>query len=156
MKEGQDIDCVGPFGHFYLRETKATMVCVAGGSGMAPIKSILWELYEKGERDREVWYFFGARTRRDLFFDKELEDLASKMPNFHFIPALSHPNPEDNWTGESGVITAILDKYIKNSIQGDPSTFEGYLCGSAGMLDACVKVLKENRMEEDKIYYDKF
>lgn len=156
MKEGQDIDCVGPFGHFYLRETDATMVCVAGGSGMAPIKSILYALYEKGERDRQIWYFFGARTGKDLFMLEELEELSKKMPNFHFVPALSDPTPEDNWKGEVGIITAVLDKYIKNDIVGDPASFEGYLCGSAGMLDACVKVMRENKMVEDKIYYDKF
>ncbi|KAL0266187.1 UNVERIFIED_CONTAM: hypothetical protein PYX00_011904 [Menopon gallinae] len=156
LKEGQDIECVGPFGHFYLRETKAPMVCVAGGSGMAPIKSIIYSLYEKGEREREIWYFFGARTGQDLFMVEELNELMSKMPNFRFIPALSDPTEQDNWQGETGIITQVLDRYIKNSIQGNPASFEGYLCGSPGMLDACVKVMKENGMQEDKIYFDKF
>lgn len=156
LKEGQKISCVGPFGDFYLRDTRATMICVAGGSGMAPIKSILYDLYHKGEKEREVWFFFGARTTKDLFLVEELQKLSKQMPNFHFIPALSDAEPQENWQGEKGLITEVLNKYIQDLIKGDVSSFEGYLCGSPGMLDACVKVMQDNKMKKENIFFDKF
>jgi Na+-transporting NADH:ubiquinone oxidoreductase subunit F len=81
--------------------------------------------------------------------------MQKKMENLHFIPALSDPEPEDNWEGETGLITDVLDKYLKNDI-GKEKEKEGYLCGSPGMLDACIKVMNANEMKEEKIYYDKF
>jgi len=81
--------------------------------------------------------------------------MENKMKNLHFIPALSDPEPEDNWEGETGLITDVLDKYLKNEIDQENDK-EGYLCGSPGMLDACIKVMRDNDMKEDKIYYDKF
>jgi Na+-transporting NADH:ubiquinone oxidoreductase subunit F len=155
MKEGQDIGCVGPFGDFFVQPTKATMLCVAGGSGMAPIKSILYDLKEKGETDREIWYFFGARTPRDLFMVEELKALEKEMPNFKFIPALSDSVPEDNWDGDKGLITEVLDRYLKEEIS-DKNGFEGYLCGSPGMINACIKVMKDNGLTDENIYFDSF
>jgi Na+-transporting NADH:ubiquinone oxidoreductase subunit F len=154
LKEGDPVKLIGPFGDFYVRETDADMICVAGGSGMAPIKSIVYDLQTKGETNRNIWYFFGARSLRDLFYLEEMKELEKQMPNFHFVAALSEPMPDDNWTGETGLITDVLDKYLKETI-GD-HTKEGYLCGSPGMIDACVNVMSKNNMPDEKIYYDKF
>ncbi len=155
LKEGEILEFPGPFGEFYVRDTKATMICVAGGSGMAPIKSILFDLYEKGVNDREIWYFFGARSRKDLFYVEMFRELEEKWPIFHFIPALSDPLPEDEWDGEVGLITQVLEKYFQTVIPTD-SAKEGYLCGSPGMIDAAVKVMTQCGVPEEKIYYDKF
>lgn len=155
LEEGQNLKIVGPFGDFYRRDTDATMVCVAGGSGMAPIKSIIEDMYEKEIFDREIWYFFGARSKKDLYYVEYFEEMEKKMKNLHFIPALSDPEPEDKWEGETGLITDVLDKYLKNQIDNEKEK-EGYLCGSPGMLNACISVMKGNQMKEDKIYYDKF
>ncbi len=155
LKEGQQIAMTGPFGEFGVRETGATMICVAGGSGMAPFKSILYDMIEKGKKDRDIWYFFGARTRKDLFYLDELEEMAKKWDRFHFVAALSEPQPEDDWKGESGLITAVLEKYLSGVIDGEAPK-EGYLCGSPGMLDACIAVMKKFNMPPEKIYYDKF
>jgi len=155
LKENANIEVVGPFGDFFVRETNADMVCVAGGSGMAPIKSIIYDLYEKGEKNRNIWYFFGARSLKDLFYLDELKDLEKKMPNFKFIPALSEPLPEDDWKGETGLITDVLDKYFKEFISKENDK-EGYLCGSPGMINACINVMKSNGLKEEKVYYDKF
>ncbi|KUK79296.1 MAG: Na+-transporting NADH:ubiquinone oxidoreductase, subunit NqrF, partial [Mesotoga prima] len=76
------------------------------------------------------------------------------MPNFHFIPALSDPQQEDNWQGEIGLITDVVDRYL--SEQGDDVAREGYLCGSPGMINACIDVLTKHKITEEKIYYDKF
>ncbi|RKX92072.1 MAG: oxidoreductase [Spirochaetes bacterium] len=155
LSEGDEVELIGPFGDFEKRETDATMVCVAGGSGMAPFKSILFDMYEKGELDREVWYFFGARTTKDLFYLEEIKKLDSKWENFHFVPALSEPQEGAGWDGETGLITDVLDRYIKEKMRVDRDK-EGYLCGSPGMIAACNNVMTANGIPLEKIYYDKF
>ncbi|HUV06841.1 MAG TPA: FAD-binding oxidoreductase, partial [Spirochaetia bacterium] len=155
LKENEKIRLIAPIGEFQMRDTDAIKVCIAGGSGMAPLKSIILDLYEKEDTGKEVWYFFGARTRKDLFYIEELQELAKKWPNFHFIAALSEPQPEDNWNGDTGLITEVLDRYFKNTLPKN-QTMEGYLCGSPGMIDACIRVMSSNGITEDNIYYDKF
>ena len=155
LNEGDSINIIGPFGDFYVRDTQATMICVAGGSGMAPFKSIFNTMIENGTiTDREIWYFFGARSIKDCYYMDWLYDLEKKYANFHFVPALSDPDPQDNWEGPTGLITEILDTYLKKDITS--TELEGYLCGSPGMLDACMAVMTKNDMKEDKIYFDKF
>ncbi len=155
LNEGDEVELVGPFGDFFRSETDATMICIAGGSGMAPFKSILYDMLDKGETDREVWYFFGARTSKDMFYLEDMRELEKKWPNFHFVAALSEPEEGSSWDGETGLITDVLDTFLKTKI--DPEkTREGYLCGSPGMIDACNNVLSKNKIAPDKIYYDKF
>jgi Na+-transporting NADH:ubiquinone oxidoreductase subunit F len=156
VKEGDIVEVVGPFGEFGIQKTDALMLFVAGGSGMAPFKSILNHMVEAGAYpDRDVWYFFGARSLRDMFYLKEMEELEKKLPRFHFVPALSEPKPEDKWEGPTGLITDVLGSYIKDKIPKD-KPMEGYLCGSPGMIDACIKVMTNNGITQDKIHYDKF
>lgn len=148
---GDKIVLTGPFGDFYLREdSDRKIVCIAGGCGMAPIRSLLLCLKEKG-MPREIDYFFGARTRSDLFFTDELFDLARNFSRFRYIPALSEPKPQDNWTGETGLITQVVERMVP----ADPHT-EAYLCGPPPMIDAAIKVLSKKGISEAHIYYDKF
>ena len=157
LKEGEKLKVIAPFGDFYVRETDAQMICVAGGSGMAPFKSIFYDFVEKGMMDkREIWYFFGARTKKDLFYLDELYELDRQYERFHFIPALSEPEETDKWDGPTGLITEVLDHYLRDTISTEIEK-EGYLCGSPGMLDACMAVMREqHNMSEEKIYFDKF
>lgn len=156
LKKGDKVELIGPFGDFGVRDTGATMLCVAGGSGMAPFKSILYHMYETGDwAQKDIWYFFGARTTKDMFYLQEMRELESRFPRFHFVPALSEPKPEENWTGDTGLITNVLDNYIKLKIDASKG-FEGYLCGSPGMINACTAVMTRNGIPESKIYYDKF
>ena len=155
LEEGQEVELIGPFGDFNRSETNATMVCVAGGSGMAPFKSILYDMFDNGDLDREVWYFFGARTTKDVLYMKEMMELDAKWENFHFIPALSEPGEGSDWKGETGMITDVLDNYLKTKINSEKAR-EGYLCGSPGMIGACNNVLTANKIPLDKIYYDNF
>ncbi|MFP4113036.1 MAG: NADH:ubiquinone reductase (Na(+)-transporting) subunit F [Spirochaetota bacterium] len=156
LQEGRKVKVIAPFGDFNVKDTGATMICVAGGSGMAPFKSIFQNMIESGEIERrEVWYFFGARTKKDLFYTDWLEELDRKYEKFHFIAALSEPQEEDNWTGATGLITEVLAGYLTDHINRE-QPLEGYLCGSPGMLDACMAVMREFQMSEDKIYFDKF
>ncbi len=150
LKEGDTVIVNGPYGDFFLRNTERPIICIAGGSGMAPIKSILLDMADKGST-RKARYFFGARSARDLFLLEEMQALESKMADFKFIPALSEPQPEDNWKGEIGLITDVVRRMAEEAPEG-----EAYLCGSPGMIDACIKVLRELGMPEERIYYDKF
>jgi Na+-transporting NADH:ubiquinone oxidoreductase subunit F len=156
VKVGDRVEVVGPFGEFHIHDTDAVMVCVAGGSGMAPFKSMLYHIAETDAfPNKEIWYFFGARAKRDMFYLEEMAELERKIPRFHFVPALSEPKTEDEWAGPTGLITDVLDSYLKQKMpQGRP--MEGYLCGSPGMIDACIKVMDRNGFSQDKIYFDKF
>ncbi len=117
---------------------------------MAPIKSMLLDMERKGIT-RKASYFFGARSKRDLFLLDEMRALEEKMPNFTFIPALSEPQEEDNWEGEVGLITDVVRRMVSEA-----SNSEAYLCGSPGMIDACIKVLDEVGVLPENIFYDKF
>ncbi len=150
LKEGDEIIINGPYGEFYLRESDNEIVFIAGGSGMAPIKSMLLDMAEK-KINRKATYFFGARSLRDLFLLDKMKELEESLPNFRFIPALSEPKPEDNWTGETGLITEVLDRHISNG-----ENIDAYLCGSPGMIDASVRVLTSKGVPENRIFYDKF
>jgi Na+-transporting NADH:ubiquinone oxidoreductase subunit F len=156
LQEGQRMKVIAPFGEFMVKETDAAMICVAGGSGMAPFKSIFQDRIDRGVMDeRDIWYFFGARTKKDLFYLDWLEELQATYSRFHFVAALSEPQPEDDWKGETGLITDVLAKYLTGDIPKE-QTKEGYLCGSPGMLDACMNVMRKYDMVDDKIFFDKF
>ena len=150
LSEGDNVKINGPYGEFYLRGNCDEIVMIAGGSGLAPIKSIILDVLEKGI-DIKMNFFFGAVTKRDLYNLEYFHDLAAKHNNFRFIPALSKPAPEDNWDGEVGLITEVVERYIKNG-----NGMEGYLCGSPGMIKACINVLAAKGIPEEKVYYDKF
>jgi len=156
LKVGQKVNIVAPVGDFNVKDTGATMICVAGGSGMAPMKSIFNEMIAAGTMgQRPIWYFFGARTTKDMYYLDWLWSLDKQYENFHFVPALSEPTPGEQWDGATGLITNVLDDYLQNKIPLTEDK-EGYLCGSPGMLDACMKVMTKNKMPEAKIYFDKF
>ncbi len=150
LKVGDKVKINGPYGEFYLRPTDAEIIFIAGGSGMAPIKSILLSMKEKGIK-RKATYFFGAKTKKDLFLLDLMEDLMKQMPEFKFIPALSDLNADPNWQGERGLITDVVDKYV---LSGENK--EAYLCGSPGMINACINVLTKKGIPNEKIYFDKF
>lgn len=151
LELGDKVIVTGPYGNFYLQEdSNRDMVCIAGGSGKAPIRSILHYLKDQG-MPRKVKYFFGARSKKDLYYTEEFVELAKEFPNFEYIPALSDPLPEDNWEGDVGLITEVVDKHC-----GDLSESEAYLCGSPGMINACINVLNKHKIESKNVFYDKF
>jgi Na+-transporting NADH:ubiquinone oxidoreductase subunit F len=150
LEEGQNITFSGPYGQFCLTDTDAPMVFVAGGSGMAPMWSMIRDMKEK-DIERPTTFFFGALTQKDLFFVDELNQLQEELPWFTFVPALSNEPEDSDWKGERGLITDVVAKYFP-----DVSDHEGYLCGSPGMVNACIAVLTDAEMPETCIYYDKF
>lgn len=150
LKAGDPVTINGPYGEFYLRDTDAKIIFVAGGTGNAPILAMLRDMQEKGI-NREAVYFFGARTRGDLIKIDELEAIQKSLTAFTFVPCLSQPLPEDDWQGETGRVNAVMERRIESG-----ENTEAYLCGSPGMIEAVVEVLKAKGIPEDKIFYDKF
>jgi Na+-transporting NADH:ubiquinone oxidoreductase subunit F len=150
LKEHDQVRFHGPHGDFFLRDADRDILLVAGGSGMAPMKSMLEDMRDRGIR-RATRYYFGARSRRDLFLVETMRRLESELADFKFIPALSTPLPEDNWSGETGLITEVLDRQLPPGQAAD-----AYLCGPPGMIDACLAVLAGKGIPPEHIYYDKF
>lgn len=150
LKAGDRVVFNGPHGDFFLRESDREIVFIAGGSGMAPVRSMLLDMARRGIR-RPTRYFFGAKTVRDLFLVDEMKALEKKLPDFTFIPALSAPAPGDAWEGETGLITEVVARRLKA-----PAPREAYLCGSPMMVEACIAVLKTKGMPEELLFFDKF
>ncbi|MDD3050847.1 MAG: FAD-binding oxidoreductase [Candidatus Cloacimonetes bacterium] len=150
LKEGDTVNFVGPFGDFYIRNTDAEMIFIAGGSGKAPIKSMVGHLKNLNSTRRMV-YFFGARTMKDLYLTELFEQTEKEMDNFVYVPVLSNPDENDKWTGRTGYIPAYFDEFITN-----PQNTEAYLCGSPAMINAVQKGLIEKSVPREKIYYDSF
>jgi propane monooxygenase reductase subunit len=151
---GQEIEVKGPYGVFMLRNKQATnIICVGGGSGMAPLWSLLNDMAECGIQ-RPTTFFYGARTSKDLFYRTQLADLANRLPGFNFVPALSRATEEDQWDGETGLITDVLSRNLNNENVRDDT--QAYLCGPPAMIDTAIPVLVSKGMSEDRIFSDKF
>lgn len=150
VKEGDTVMLTGPYGDFYPRPEADGYIMIAGGSGLAPMRAIILDALERGI-DKEMWFFFGAVTKKDLYYVEYFTELAEKHPNLHYVAALSAPLPEDEWTGQTGLITEVVERNLQ-SVDG----LHGLLCGSPGMINACINVLKKKGLTEDRIFFDKF
>ena len=150
LHEGDEVLLNGPHGDFRLNDSDREMIWIAGGSGMAPFWSMIRHMREHNIA-RPTRYYFGAVRRRDLFYVQELEDLARQLNWFQFVPALSGAAPEDAWTGQTGLITEVVDRNVPVASQA-----EAYLCGSSGMIDAAIKVLQAKGIPNERTFYDKF
>jgi Na+-transporting NADH:ubiquinone oxidoreductase subunit F len=150
MQPGETVRITGPYGRFRLRPSAGRLLFVAGGSGLAPIKSILYDMAERGDSRATVFYF-GARTARDLFYVDALHGLERQLSDFRFVPALSAPAPGDRWQGETGLISEVIKRRV-NSVKD----LDAYLCGSPAMIDACASVLRAKGLAPDAIHFDRF
>ncbi len=153
LSEGDEVIFNGPFGDFYLNEdSDSDMYMVAIGTGMAPLRSILHYMNENNI-ERRVRYYFGARKPEDLFMVEEMKKLEEEMYDYEFIPVLSRVEEGDDWDGETGRVTDLVDKYLEAKAERE---CEAYLCGSAPMIDSTEKALVEKGLKDDKVFYDKF
>lgn len=150
MKEGDELTINGPYGDFFLQESERDILLIATGSGLAPLLSILDQI-EKQKIGNKTTLFFGARTVKDLLYFDELKAFETRLPNFTFIPTLSRPEEEDQWEGEKGRVTNLIDKYITENAPVDV-----YICGSPVMVESCEELLKKKGIPEENIFYDKF
>ena len=147
---GDTVSFVGPFGEFKLSDRDCGMVWVAGGSGLSPFVSMLHTLVAEG-KTRKVRLFFGAVTQHDLYLVDWLAEFETAHDWFSFIPALSAPAEGDDWAGETGLITDVLARHLAEN-----ADTEAYLCGSPGMLGACIEVLCTKGIPADRTYFDEF
>jgi propane monooxygenase reductase component len=150
LEVGDRLELTGPFGVFTLRDSDAELVFVGGGAGMAPILSLLRSMAERGI-ERKATYFYGARTRQDLCFEPELRELEQKLPDFHYLPALSEPSDDDGWEGETGLITDVVRRHAERLTGA-----HAYVCGPPPMVEAALLLLETLGVDEKHIYYDKF
>ncbi len=140
----------GPMGNFHLSGSGHPVIAIAGGSGMSAIRAILQDMHHPYVQ-RQTYFFFGARTRQDLYLVEEWHDFMLHNPWFHFIPVLSDEPPGPDWTGARGLVTdAVLKQFECLSL------YEGYLCGSPGMVDTAIRVLMSRGMLQQHIFYDRF
>ena len=148
---GGTFSIVGPFGHFTLsRNDWRPAVCVAGGTGLAPMLSVLSEAAANGDRRRFI-FFFGARNREELCCLDQIEKLSRQLPSFAFVPVLSDEPAGSDWRGERGMVTDVLARRIS-----DLFGLEAYLCGPPAMIDAALEVLDAAGVPPQDIRVDRF
>ena len=150
LQPEQPIAFRGPFGNFHLSGTDAPVVGIAGSSGMAPLRAIFQNMLRK-DIQRPARFFFGARTRQDLFMLEEWAAFEQQAPWFRFIPVLSDEPADSPWNGERGLVTDAVARHLP-----DLTGREAYLCGSPGMIDAALAILIARGMPPASIFYDKF
>lgn len=152
LEVGDSLTMSVPYGVFTLREkSEGDLIFVGGGSGMAPILSILRYMAETGI-ERNATFYYGGRTRKDLFYLDEIRELGEQLPGeFKFVPVLSEPEEDDEWDGETGMVTDVI-----TDLENDLSGMEAYMAGPPPMIDAAIPVLTNLGLEEEHIYYDKF
>ena len=155
LKPGDKVTISGPYGEFFIKDTEREMVYIGGGAGMAPLRSHLFHLFHTLETGRKVSYWYGARSKREMFYDDHFKKIQEKFPNFKYNVALSDPLPEDNWNGYQGFIHKVVhDNYL--SAHEDPTEIEYYMCGPPMMNAACSKMLDDLGVDKEMIDFDDF
>jgi Na+-transporting NADH:ubiquinone oxidoreductase subunit F len=155
LKPGDTVQISGPYGDFMARDTEREMCFIGGGAGMAPLRSHILCQMDGLHTRRKISFWYGARSKKEMFYDETFRDLDARYENFSYYIALSNPDPEDNWTGLTGFIhTHLCDGYL--STHEDPTEIEFYLCGPPPMIDAIINALYDFGVEDDMIFYDKF
>ena len=163
---GDKVTISGPYGEFHINPTKREMIYIGGGAGMAPLRSHIFHLFHTEKTDRKVSYWYGGRSKRELFYVEHFRDIEKDFPNFNFHIALSEPLPDDNWKlkksiedrtadGYVGFIhQALFDNYLKT--HHDPDEIEYYLCGPPMMNAAVLKMLDDMGVPPENIRFDDF
>lgn len=155
LKPGDKVMISGPFGEFFAKDTDAEMIFIGGGAGMAPMRSHIFDQLKRLHSKRKISFWYGARSRREMFYEEDFDQLQAENDNFRWHVALSDPQPEDNWTGYTGFIhNVLLENYLKN--HPAPEDCEFYMCGPPMMNAAVIKMLKDLGVEDENIMLDDF
>lgn len=155
LKPGDKVTISGPYGEFFARDTDKEMVFVGGGAGMAPMRSHIMDQFYRIKTKRKVTFWYGARSKRELFYVEDFDKIQAEHDNFRWYIALSEPLPEDNWTGYTGFIHEVLyEHYLKD--HPAPEDCEYYLCGPPMMNAAVIKMLLDLGVEREDIMLDDF
>ncbi|MBL4900420.1 MAG: NADH:ubiquinone reductase (Na(+)-transporting) subunit F [Colwellia sp.] len=155
LKAGDKVTISGPFGEFFARETDNEMVFIGGGAGMAPMRSHIFDQLKRLKSKRKMSFWYGARSKREMFYEDDYNGLAADNDNFKWHVALSDPQPEDNWEGMTGFIHNVLfEEYLKD--HEAPEDCEYYMCGPPMMNAAVIHMLKDLGVEDENIMLDDF
>ena len=155
LKPGDKARVSGPYGEFFIRDSDREMVYIGGGAGMAPMRSHIFHLFRTVKTGRKVSFWYGARSRKEMFYDEEFRAIAEEFPNFTYHVALSEPLPGDNWDGLTGFIHNVLyENHLKN--HEEPEEIEYYMCGPPVMISAVDRMLYSLGVEREMISYDEF
>ena len=155
LKPGDKVTISGPFGEFFARDTDKEMVFVGGGAGMAPMRSHIFDQLKRIHTDRKITFWYGARSKREMFFVEDFDQLAKDNPNFTWHVALSDALPEDDWDGYTGFIHNVLyEQYLKN--HEAPEDCEYYMCGPPIMNSSVINMLVELGVDREDIMLDDF
>ncbi len=155
LKPGDKCTISGPFGEFFAKDTKKEMVFVGGGAGMAPMRSHIFDQFRRIKTDRKVTFWYGARSKREMFYVNDFDTIQKENENFTWHCALSDALPEDEWEGYTGFIHQVLyDNYLKD--HPAPEDCEYYLCGPPIMNKCVIDMLVDLGVERDDIMLDDF
>jgi Na+-transporting NADH:ubiquinone oxidoreductase subunit F len=166
QKPGDKVTISGPYGEFFINESEAEMLYVGGGAGMAPMRSHLYQLFETLKTNRKVTYWYGGRSKAELFYVEHFRHLEKHFPNFKFYIALSDPTEADNWTvktdvnDEAGdgfvgfIHQVVIDQYL--SKHDAPEDIELYFCGPPLMNQAVQKMGEDFGIDDENIRFDDF
>jgi Na+-transporting NADH:ubiquinone oxidoreductase subunit F len=155
LKPGDKCIVSGPYGEFFAKDTNAEMVFVGGGAGMAPMRSHIFDQLRRIKSKRKMTFWYGARSKREMFYVEDFDMLQKENKNFTWHTALSEPLPEDKWSGYTGFIHNVLfENFIKN--HPAPEDCEYYLCGPPIMNTSVIKMLTDNGVEPENIMLDDF
>lgn len=155
LKEGDKVTISGPFGEFFAKDTDNEMVFIGGGAGMAPMRSHIFDQLKRLNSTRKMSYWYGARSKREMFYVEDFDMLQAENDNFVWHCALSDPLPEDNWDGYTGFIhNVIYENYLKD--HESPEDCEYYMCGPPMMNAAVIGMLKDLGVEDENILLDDF
>lgn len=152
---GDSVGVSGPFGSFAAQDSDREMVFIGGGVGMAPMRAIISDQLVRKGTSRKMSFWYGARSRVDLFYEQEFQDLQERFANFSWTVALSDPTPDDDWTGATGFIHDVV---LRLYLAGHPAPYdcEFYLCGPPLMIRAVLAMLDDLGIDPDQIYNDDF
>ncbi|MCG8580660.1 MAG: NADH:ubiquinone reductase (Na(+)-transporting) subunit F, partial [Bacteroidales bacterium] len=154
-KPGDKVTISGPYGEFFIKNTDKEMIYVGGGAGMAPSRSHIFHLFHTLKTGRKATFWYGARSRKEIFYEDHFRAIEKEFPNFKFTIALSEPLPEDNWDGATGFIHQVIhDEYL--SKHEEPEDVEYYLCGPPMMNDAVTKMLYDLGVPDEMVDFDDF
>lgn len=155
LKPGDEVTISGPFGEFFARETEKEMIFVGGGAGMAPMRSHLFDQLRRIKTKRKISFWYGARSKREMFYVEDFDMLDRENENFEWHVALSDPLPDDDWDGYTGFIHNVLyDEYLKD--HPAPEDCEYYMCGPPIMNQSVINMLVELGVDREDIMLDDF
>lgn len=155
LKPGDKVTISGPFGEFFAKETDAEMVFIGGGAGMAPMRSHIFDQLKRIGTKRKITFWYGARSKKEIFYQEDFDSLAAEFPNFEWHVALSDALPEDNWEGYTGFIhNVVYEHHLKN--HPAPEDCEYYMCGPPIMNKSVINMLHDLGVEDENIMLDDF